>query len=171
MWRNWNHCAPTVGLWTGAATVENSRRVFKTLKIEFPHDLAIPLLGIYTKALQGTQTDICTPRFKAALITISKKRKQPKCSSGGEWTDKMWYRHIRDAIQAEKGRESRHLPQHMPSEVKRSQRARAASPLTWGACALRPEWMPRPQIALNLYVLFFPVPTYLWWSLGMHYTP
>ena len=36
----------------------------KELKIELPYDLAIPLLGIYTKELKvGTQTDNCTAMF------------------------------------------------------------------------------------------------------------
>ena len=29
--------------------------------------------------------------FIAALFTIAKKRKQPKCSSTDEWIKKMWY--------------------------------------------------------------------------------
>ena len=49
----------------------------KKLKIELPHDSAIPLLGIYPdKTL--IQKDTCTPMFTAALFTIAKIRKQPK---------------------------------------------------------------------------------------------
>ena len=29
--------------------------------------------------------------FTAALFTIAKARKQPKCSSTDEWIKKMWY--------------------------------------------------------------------------------
>ena len=36
------------------------------------------------------QKDTCTPTFIAALFTISKTQKQPKCSSTEEWT-KPWY--------------------------------------------------------------------------------
>ena len=32
-----------------------------------------------------------TPMFTAALFTISKTWKQPKCPSTDEWIKKMWY--------------------------------------------------------------------------------
>ena len=43
----------------------------KKVKIELPHDPAIPLLGIY---LDNTfiEKDTCTPMFTAALFTIAK---------------------------------------------------------------------------------------------------
>ena len=31
------------------------------------------------------------PMFTAALFTIGKTGKQPKCSSKDEWVKKMWY--------------------------------------------------------------------------------
>ena len=34
----------------------------------------------------------CTPMFIAALFTIAKTWKQPKCPSTDEWIKKMWYR-------------------------------------------------------------------------------
>ena len=37
------------------------------------------------------QKDICSPMFIAALFTIAKKWKQPKCPSVEEWIKKMWY--------------------------------------------------------------------------------
>ena len=55
-------------------------RFLKKLKIELPYDPAIPLLGIYpeqTKTL--IRKDTCTPVFIAALFTIAKTWKQPKC--------------------------------------------------------------------------------------------
>ena len=50
----------------------------KKLKIELPCDPAIPLLDIY---LDKTiiQKDTCTPVFIAALFSIAKTWKQPKC--------------------------------------------------------------------------------------------
>ena len=33
----------------------------------------------------------CTPMFTAALFTIAKTWKQPKCPSTDEWIKKMWY--------------------------------------------------------------------------------
>ena len=35
--------------------------------------------------------DTCTPKFTAALFTIARTWKQPKCPLTEEWTKKMWY--------------------------------------------------------------------------------
>ena len=62
------------------------------LKIEIPFDPGIPLLGIYPKnAAAQFEKDICTPMFIAALFTIAKNGKQPKCPSVDEWIKKRWY--------------------------------------------------------------------------------
>ena len=65
-------------------------RFLKKLKIELPYDPAIPLLGIY---LQKTiiQKDTCTPMFTAALFTIARTWKQPKCPSTDKCIKKKWY--------------------------------------------------------------------------------
>ena len=60
----------------------------KKLKIELPYDPAIPLLGIYAEKTV-IQIDTCTPMFTAALFTIARSWKQPKCPSTDEWI-KMW---------------------------------------------------------------------------------
>ena len=49
MWRNGNPLALLVGMQTGAATLENSVRFLKKLKIDLPYDPAIALLGIYPR--------------------------------------------------------------------------------------------------------------------------
>ena len=64
-------------------------RFLKKLKIELPYDPAIPLLGIYPEKTIIPK-DTCTPMFTAALFTIAKTWKQPKCPSTDEWI-KMWY--------------------------------------------------------------------------------
>ena len=64
-------------------------RFLKKLKIELPYDPAIPLLGIYPEKTIIIQKDTCTPMFTAALFTIPKTWKQPKCPST-EWI-KKWY--------------------------------------------------------------------------------
>ena len=61
----------------------------RKLKIELPYDPAIPLLGVYLDKTIVPK-DTCTPIFIAALFTIAKTWKQPKCPSTGEWI-KMWY--------------------------------------------------------------------------------
>ena len=65
-------------------------RFLKKPKIELPYDPTIPLLGIY---LDKTiiRKDTCTSMFTAALFTIAKTRKQPKCPLTDEWIKKMWY--------------------------------------------------------------------------------
>ena len=65
-------------------------RFLRKLKIELPNDPAIPLLGIYPDKTI-IQKDTCTPMFIAALFTIAKTWKQPKCPSTNEWVKKMWY--------------------------------------------------------------------------------
>ena len=65
-------------------------RFLKKLKIVLPFDPAIPLLGIYPDRTI-IQKDTCTSMFTAALFTIARTWKQPKCPSREEWIKKMWY--------------------------------------------------------------------------------
>ena len=53
-------------------------RFLRKLKIELPCDPAIPLLGIYPEKTI-IQKGTCTPMFIAALFTIARTWKQPKC--------------------------------------------------------------------------------------------
>ena len=64
-------------------------RCLRQLKIELLFDPAIPLLGTYPEETT-THKDTCTPMFTAALFTIAKTWKQPKCPSTEEWIKKMW---------------------------------------------------------------------------------
>ena len=60
-----------------AASVETVWKFFKKNKTELPHDLAIPLLSIYSKELQALyQRRICTPT--AAFFTTAKRWKKPE---------------------------------------------------------------------------------------------
>ena len=49
--------------------------------------------------------DTCTPMFIAALFTIAKTRKQPKCPSTDEWIKKMWYIYMMEYYSAIKKNE------------------------------------------------------------------
>ena len=60
------------------------------LKIELPYNPAIPLLGIYPEKTI-IQKVSCTTMFIAALFTIARTWKQPKCPSTDEWIKKMWH--------------------------------------------------------------------------------
>ena len=65
-------------------------RFLKKLTIELPYNPAIPLLGIYPEKTV-IQKESCTKMFIAALFTIARKWKQPKCPSTDEWIKKMWH--------------------------------------------------------------------------------
>ena len=67
-------------------------RFLKKLKTDLPYDPAILLLGIDprdTGVLMHRGTG--TPMFIAALSTIAKLWKEPKCPSTDEWIKKMWF--------------------------------------------------------------------------------
>ena len=64
----------------------------KKLKIDLAYDPAIALLGIYPRDTGVLMhRGICTPMFIAALSTIAKLWKEPKCPSTDEWLQKMWF--------------------------------------------------------------------------------
>ena len=66
-------------------------RFLKELKIDLPYDPAIALLGIYPKDTDAVKRrDTCTPMFLAAMSTIAKLWKEPRCPSKDEWIKKMW---------------------------------------------------------------------------------
>ena len=65
-------------------------RYLRNLYIELPYDQAIPLLGTYPDKT-FVEKDTCTCIFIAALFTIAKSWKQPKCPSTDNWIRKMWY--------------------------------------------------------------------------------
>ena len=83
MWIKQNLLALLVGVQTGAATVENimGAGLLKILKLGLSYDPAIVLLNIYPKNTKILiQMDKFTPMFIAALSTIAKLWKLPKCS-------------------------------------------------------------------------------------------
>ena len=76
----------------GAATLETSMEVPQKTENRITYDPAIALLGIYPRDTGVLfRRDTCTPRFIAALSTIAKVWKEPKCPSMHEWIKKMWY--------------------------------------------------------------------------------
>ena len=67
-------------------------RLLKKLKIYLPYGPAIALLGIYPSDIGVLMhRSTCTPMFIAALSTIAKLWKEPKCPSTDEWIKKMWF--------------------------------------------------------------------------------
>ena len=71
----------------------------KKMEIELPYDPAIPLLGIHTKQTR-VERDTCTPTFIAALFTIARTWKQPRCPLADEWIRKLWYIHTMEYYSA-----------------------------------------------------------------------
>ena len=69
------------------------------------YDPAIPLLGVYPEKTI-IQKDTCTPVFTAALFTIARAQKQPKCPSTDEWIKKMWYTYTMEYYSAIKRNET-----------------------------------------------------------------
>ena len=60
----------------------------KKLGMKLPYDPAIPLLGIYPEETI-IEKDTCIPMFIAALFTIARTWKEPRCTSTGEWIKKL----------------------------------------------------------------------------------
>ena len=63
-------------------------RFLRKLNIALPYDPAIPLRGIYPEKTI-IQKETCTTMFIAALFTIARSWKQPKCPSTDEWIKKI----------------------------------------------------------------------------------
>ena len=71
-------------------TMDNSiEDSFKKIKRDLPYDPEIPLLGTYQEETIISK-DTCMPMFLAALFTIARTWKEPKCPSTEEWIKKMW---------------------------------------------------------------------------------
>ena len=82
----WWECELVQPLW------KTAWRFLKELKIDLPYDPAIALLGIYPKDTDVVKhRDTCTPMFLAAMSTIAKLWKEPRCPSKDEWIKKMWF--------------------------------------------------------------------------------
>ena len=64
-------------------------RFLKILGIKSPYDPEISLLGTYP-AETRVEKDTCIPLLIAALFTIARTWKQPKCPSTDEQIKKMW---------------------------------------------------------------------------------
>ena len=68
---------------------------FKKLRIKLPNGPAIPPPGIKLEK-SIIEKDTSTPVFVAALFTIARTWKQPRCPSTDEWIKKMWYIYTMD---------------------------------------------------------------------------
>ena len=69
------------------------------LGIKPPYDPVTPLLGIYPEETK-IERDTCIPLFTAALFTVARTWKQPRCPSTDEWIKMLWYVYTMDYYSA-----------------------------------------------------------------------
>jgi hypothetical protein len=78
-----NPCTLLVGMQASVATLE---WLLENLNKNLPYDPAILLLGLCPqKCHTGYSRGTCTPMFIAALFTIAKLWKQPRCPTTDKW--------------------------------------------------------------------------------------
>jgi hypothetical protein len=95
-WRGCGEKGTLIHLWWQCKLAEllwkKIWRLLKNLNMDLPYDPATPLIGIYPKECDtGYTTGTCTRMFIAALFTIAKLWKQPKCPTTDKWIKTMWY--------------------------------------------------------------------------------
>ena len=78
----WEECKLIQPLW------KMIWRFLKTQCIKPAYDSATPLLGIYPEETK-IEKDTCIPVFTAALFTIARAWKQPRCPWTDEWIKKF----------------------------------------------------------------------------------
>ena len=71
-------------------------RFLKKLRTKPPYDPGIPLLYPEKTKIEKYP---CTPVFTAALFTIARTWKQPRCSTN-EWIKKLWYIYTKEYYSA-----------------------------------------------------------------------
>ena len=93
----WTECGEKgmfLHCWRECKLIQSLRKIvwrfLKKLGIKPPNDPAIPLLGIYPEETK-IEKDTCIPLFIAALFTIARTWKQPRCPWTDEWIKKLWY--------------------------------------------------------------------------------
>ena len=89
----WWNCRLVQPLW------KSVWRFLRKLDVELLEDPAIPLLGTYPEGAPTGNKDTCSTMFIAALFTIARSWKEPRCPSTEEWIQKMWYIYTRSTTQ------------------------------------------------------------------------
>ena len=86
-------------------------KYLRKLNVDLPCDTAIPFLVRYPDK-NFIEIDTCTCMFIAAVVSIARTWKQPKCPSTDEWIKKMWYVYTMEYYSAIKRTKQCHLQQH-----------------------------------------------------------
>ena len=89
-WRGCGEKGTLLHCWWECKLVQPLWRYLRKLYIELPYDPVILLLGIYPDKT-FLEKDTCTCMFTAALFSIAKTWKRPKCPSTDDWIRKKWY--------------------------------------------------------------------------------
>ena len=90
MWRKVNSLTLLVGMQTGAATLENSMEVPQKVKNRTTLGSSNCTTSYLTKGYKNTNLKgHMHPNVLAALSTIAKLWKEPKCPSTDEWIKKI----------------------------------------------------------------------------------
>ena len=89
LWRKGNTLALLVGMYIDIVTMETVWSFLKS-KNRTTTQPSNPSTGHITLGNHNSK-DSCTTMFIAALFTITRTWKQPKCSSTDEWIKKMWH--------------------------------------------------------------------------------
>ena len=90
VWRKANALVLLVGIKLIQPLWKTVWRLLKKTRNKTTNDPAIPLLGIYPEETK-IEKDRCIPFFNAALYTIARTWKQPRCLLTDEWIKKLWY--------------------------------------------------------------------------------
>ena len=94
----WWECKLIQPLW------KTEWRFLKKLGIKPPYDPAIPLLAYTLRQPKLKKIHMCIPLFIAALFTIARTWKQPRCPSTDDWIKKLWYIYTMEYYSGIKGK-------------------------------------------------------------------
>jgi hypothetical protein len=89
MWRKRNTPPLLVGLQTGTTTLEINLEVPQKIGNRSTRFPVLPFLGIYPKDAPPFLRDRCSTMLIAALFSIARSWKQPRCPTTEEWIQKM----------------------------------------------------------------------------------
>ena len=104
-WRGCGEKGTLLHCWWGCKLIQSLCKMVQRVKklgIKPQYDPAIPLLGIYPKETR-VEKDTCIPLFIAALFTIARTWKQPRCPQTDKCIKKLWYIYTMEYYSAIKG--------------------------------------------------------------------